>query len=89
MYCFTALFPACGFGYAQIVKTLIGKGADVNHQTHVGILHVCPHAPVQWQCFFRVVSGILCSLHSLAILYILMSLSHLACNKESEKAAIE
>ena len=40
-YCATALFVACQAGHAQIVKTLIENGADVNHQTQVGILHVC------------------------------------------------
>ena len=39
-YCFTALFPACEHGHAQIVKTLIENGADVNYQTQVGILSV-------------------------------------------------
>ena len=39
-YCATALFVACQAGHAQIVKTLTDNGADVNHQTQVGILHV-------------------------------------------------
>ena len=39
-YCFTALFPACEHGHAQIVKTLIENGANVNHQTQVGMLRV-------------------------------------------------
>ena len=40
MYCATALCVACQVGHAQIVKTLIDNGADVNHQTQVGILCV-------------------------------------------------
>ena len=31
---------ACESGYAQVVKTLIENGANVNHQTQVGILSV-------------------------------------------------
>ena len=39
-YCFTALCVACQNGHAQIVTILIDNGADVNHQTQVGILRV-------------------------------------------------
>ena len=39
-YCFTALCVACQHGRAQIVKTLIDNGANVNHQSQVGILCV-------------------------------------------------
>ena len=39
-YCFTALCVACQNGHAQIVKTLIDNGADVNHRSQVGILRV-------------------------------------------------
>ena len=67
MYSATALCVACQNGHAQIVKTLIDNGADVNHQTQVGILRVCPHAPVQWQCFFRILSGLLCTLQVITI----------------------
>ena len=39
-YCYTSLSVACQFGHAQVVKTLIENGADVNHQSQVGILSV-------------------------------------------------
>ena len=39
-YCYTSLCAACQFGHAQVVKTLIENGADVNYQTQVGILRV-------------------------------------------------
>ena len=37
----------------------------------------------------NIMSSLSISQHTLAILYILMSLTHLACNKQWEKAAIE
>ena len=56
--------------------TLIGIGIEEPHLL-----------PLPQPC--TIMSSLSMAQHTLAILYILMSLTHLACNKQWEKAAIE
>ena len=60
--------------------TLIGIGIEEPHPLHL---------PSTMHQTDNIMSSLSMAQHTLAILYILMSLTHLACNKQWEKAAIE